>query len=78
MVNGAAGTTISRFLAEDRQAVGEALATIGESLARFAARCVAAGADGIFLSVRDDWVDTPALDASHQPLTDLRPVKGQP
>ena len=39
--------------------VAAALRTIGENLARFAARCVEAGADGIFLSVRDDWVDVP-------------------
>jgi len=39
--------------------VARALQTIGGNLARFAARCVAAGADGIFLSVRDDWADTP-------------------
>jgi uroporphyrinogen decarboxylase len=38
-------------------AVERALQAIGASLANFAARCVAAGADGIFLSVRDDWVD---------------------
>jgi uroporphyrinogen decarboxylase len=38
--------------------VGRALQTIAENLARFAAKCLAAGADGIFLSVRDDWVDT--------------------
>ena len=39
--------------------VTRAVNTIGENLARFAARCVQAGADGVFLSVRDDWVDTP-------------------
>jgi uroporphyrinogen decarboxylase len=44
--------------------VARALEIIGANLSRFAARCVAAGADGIFLSVRDDWVDsaeTPGL-----------------
>ena len=40
------------------EAVTKALETIGGNLARFAAKCVAAGADGVFLSVRDDWVDT--------------------
>jgi hypothetical protein len=34
-----------------------ALERIGRSLAHFAARCLEAGADGIFLSVRDDWLD---------------------
>jgi len=42
---------------ENPELVARALQTIGGNLARFAARCVAAGADGIFLSVRDDWVD---------------------
>ena len=32
---------------------------IAESPANFARHCLAAGADGIYLSVRDDWVDTP-------------------
>lgn len=51
---------ISALLAEDRGAVGSALEAIGISLARFAQGCIEAGADGIFLSVRDDWVDTDA------------------
>ncbi|MGD0463840.1 MAG: uroporphyrinogen decarboxylase family protein [Tepidisphaeraceae bacterium] len=41
---------------ENSELVARALETIGQNLARFAANCVAAGADGIFLSVRDDWV----------------------
>ena len=44
---------------ENPELVAQALETIGWNLARFAANCVAAGADGIFLSVRDDWVDAP-------------------
>jgi uroporphyrinogen-III decarboxylase len=55
-----ASQTLSAFLAEDRQAVARALQVVAASLARFVRRCLAAGADGIFLSVRDDWVDTPA------------------
>jgi uroporphyrinogen decarboxylase len=51
---------LTQFLAEDRRAVARAVQTIGQSLARFAARCLQAGADGVFLSVRDDWVDTQA------------------
>ncbi|MCH7527744.1 MAG: hypothetical protein IID39_09935, partial [Planctomycetes bacterium] len=51
---------LGEFLQQDREAVAKAIKTIGESLARFAARCLEAGADGIFLSVRDDWVDTSA------------------
>jgi len=49
---------------ENPQLVTRALQTIAGNLARFAAKCLAAGADGIFLSVRDDWVDvaeTPGL-----------------
>lgn len=48
---------ISAFLREDRAAVSAALEAIGRSLANFARECVRAGADGVFLSVRDDWVD---------------------
>ena len=36
------------------------LRAIGQMLAAFARECVAAGATGVFLSVRDDWVDRPA------------------
>ncbi|MFH0983105.1 MAG: uroporphyrinogen decarboxylase family protein [Planctomycetota bacterium] len=54
-----ASIILSRFLAHDHDVLARALETIGESLARFARRCLEAGADGIFLSVRDDWVDTP-------------------
>ena len=51
---------VSELLAEDRGAVASALDTIAASLANFARRCIEAGADGIFLSVRDDWVNTQA------------------
>ncbi len=51
---------ITRLLKEDRAAVGSAVRVLGDSLANFAAECIKAGADGIFLSVRDDWVDRPA------------------
>jgi uroporphyrinogen decarboxylase len=44
---------------ENPGAVARALETLGGNMARFAAKCVEAGADGVFLSVRDDWVDTP-------------------
>lgn len=49
---------LSKLLRADRKATGDALRKIGESLAGFARACIEAGADGIFLSVRDDWVDT--------------------
>ncbi len=48
---------LSELLQEDRPAVGIALEVISESLAGFARACIKAGADGIFLSVRDDWVN---------------------
>ncbi len=51
---------LAEFLARDRTAVAMAVDAIAASQANFAARCIDAGADGIFLSVRDDWVDTPA------------------
>jgi len=56
--------TIKRFFAEDAASVPVALNAIGASLANFARRCLDAGADGVFLSVRDDWVDSPGEKAS--------------
>lgn len=53
-----ADVRVSELLAEDRSAVGAALDTIATSQANFAKKCIEAGADGIFLSVRDDWVNT--------------------
>ncbi len=58
-VDNPASRRVAELVAEDRGAVGQALAVIGESLSNFARACVEAGADGIFVSVRDDWVDTP-------------------
>lgn len=49
---------MSDLLAEDRTAVAMALDAISASQANFAKKCLEAGADGIFLSVRDDWIDT--------------------
>ncbi len=49
---------IKGILTEDWEAVKSALDTIGASLANFARRCLGAGADGIYLSVRDDWVQS--------------------
>jgi uroporphyrinogen decarboxylase len=48
---------ISRLLKEDREAVKAALNAIAETMADFSAKCLQAGAHGIFLSVRDDWVE---------------------
>jgi uroporphyrinogen decarboxylase len=48
-----------RMLRESPSALAQALGTIAASQANFCGRCIEAGADGIFLSVRDDWVDTP-------------------
>ncbi len=50
---------IKEFHARDPQAVSTALERIGRSLANFVRRCLDAGADGVFLSVRDDWIDAP-------------------
>ena len=49
-------TAMSGFLREAPDALARALNVIAESLANFARQCVAAGADGVFLSVRDDWI----------------------
>jgi uroporphyrinogen decarboxylase len=50
---------MTRFLREAPDALARALAVIAESLANFVRHALDAGADGVFLSVRDDWVDTP-------------------
>ncbi len=55
---------LADLLREDRSAVGRALDAIAMSQANFARRCIEAGADGIFLSVRDDWVREVARDPS--------------
>lgn len=52
--------TMSRLLDDSPAGLARALEATAGSLANFCRRCVAAGADGVFLSVRDDWVDTPA------------------
>ena len=51
--------TMARFLREAPEPLERALNVIAESTANFVRQCVSAGADGIFLSVRDDWVGTP-------------------
>ncbi len=51
--------TMNRFLTEARSALEQALGVIAESTANFVRHCLQAGADGIFLSVRDDWVGGP-------------------
>jgi len=53
------GPVLTRMIRRDRSAVASALESIAQSLANFAVQCLAAGADGVFLAVRDDWVDTP-------------------
>ncbi|MBV9125720.1 MAG: hypothetical protein JO112_20415 [Planctomycetes bacterium] len=50
---------LARAFQEAPAALARALDVIAESLANFARKAVTAGADGVFLSVRDDWVDTP-------------------
>jgi uroporphyrinogen decarboxylase len=63
---------MTELVTEDRAAVGMALNAIAASQANFAAKCIQAGADGIFLSVRDDWVNTDA----HGPNTYDELVRG--
>ncbi|MHC4441894.1 MAG: uroporphyrinogen decarboxylase family protein [Planctomycetota bacterium] len=50
---------ITALLQEDRSAVAAAVGALAETLADFSRMCISAGADGIFLSVRDDWVNRP-------------------
>jgi uroporphyrinogen decarboxylase len=52
-------TTMTRFFREAPGALERALEVVSESLSNFVSHCLTAGADGVFLSVRDDWVDTP-------------------
>jgi uroporphyrinogen decarboxylase len=49
---------LSRFLVEAPDVLAKALDAITQTLGNFARNCLAAGADGIYFSVRDDWVDT--------------------
>lgn len=49
--------TLSRLLHQAPDALARALEVIAESSANFVRHALAAGADGVFLSVRDDWVD---------------------
>lgn len=51
--------TMTRFVRTAPEALAQALSVIAESTANFARQCLAAGADGVYLSVRDDWADTP-------------------
>jgi uroporphyrinogen decarboxylase len=48
--------TIMRYVKQDEKIVRRAVSNMAVSLANFARRCLDAGADGVFLSVRDDWV----------------------
>ncbi len=52
-------TRMNELLGEDRTSMSMALDVIAASQANFAKKCIEAGADGIFLSVRDDWINTP-------------------
>lgn len=52
-----ATATLLGFHEADPEALKRALKTISANLSRFARRCLEAGADGIFMSVRDDWLD---------------------
>ena len=49
---------LSQFLAAAPDVFAKALDAVTQTLSNFARHCLAAGADGIYLSVRDDWVDT--------------------
>jgi uroporphyrinogen decarboxylase len=53
----APSATLRDFYRQDPDAVESALMAIGASLGNFVRRCIEAGADGVFLSVRDDWLD---------------------
>ncbi len=50
---------LSQFLAEAPDVLAKALDAVTQTLSNFARNCLAAGANGIYLAVRDDWVDSP-------------------
>jgi uroporphyrinogen decarboxylase len=50
---------LARLLARAPAAMAQALGRIARSLANFARNLIQAGAQGVYLSARDDWVDTP-------------------
>lgn len=50
---------MTRLLREAPEALARALSVVAESLGRFVRHCLRAGVQGVYLSVRDDWVDTP-------------------
>jgi uroporphyrinogen decarboxylase len=60
---------------EDSAAVRAVLANYGRGLSAFSRAAVEAGADGIFLSVRDDWVPPGVYDADVMP-SDLEVLRG--
>lgn len=60
--------SIARLLREAPGAFEQALITIAKSLANFSRNCLEAGADGIFLSVREDWVDSEQNPGAYQRL----------
>jgi uroporphyrinogen decarboxylase len=67
---------MTQLLHESPAALARALQVVAESTANFARRCLDAGADGIYLSVRDDWVDSPENDIRNcDPLVQPGPVK---
>ena len=47
---------IFAFFEQNERIVRTAVATVAKSLANFVRRCLDAGADGVFMSVRDDWL----------------------
>lgn len=63
---------IRNAYAQKPDMVAKAVELIGQNLARFAALCVQAGADGIFLSVRDDWVESSQTQGLYERL--VRPA----
>ncbi len=63
---------LTRWLREDASAVRAALEAIAATLADLARRCLEAGADGIYLATRDDWMDTPENSAA---LRDAAPME---
>lgn len=59
---------IKQFWAQDPERLKQALGVIATSLANFVRRCLDAGADGIFLSVRDDWLQSPEMPTLYHEL----------
>lgn len=71
---------LRELMTEDPLMLQEAIRRVGVSLGRFARKCIEAGANGVFLSIREDWVElgaeTPGLYQTLVRPSDLEILRG--